>query len=82
MKTFQRLCATGALALAFALPASAGEISTGPGVAPPPPPAVTAPGDMHTPPGTTSGPAGGEAIAVDPIAEVTLALLRSVLTLF
>lgn len=79
MNRLQRLCAAVVLTVASTLTASAGEISTGLGVPPPPPPpsSMTAQGDMHFP---VAGAADGEA-AADPLAQVMLGLLHSVLTL-
>lgn len=83
MNSLRKFCAAAALALTFSLPVCAGDISTGPGVAPPPPPnTLTTPGEIHIPPALGGAAEGGEAAAVDLITEITLALLGSVLTLF
>lgn len=82
MRHLKQLCAVCVLALVLALPALAGEMTTG--VAAPAPPGhsnVTAQGEM------TTGFAGanstdGSATATDPATEILLNLLQSLLSLF
>lgn len=78
MKSFQRLCAAIALTLTLTLTAFAGEMSTGPGIAPPPPPQQSSmmDGQMETPLNAD------EATSLSPGAEIGLSLLQSVLALF
>lgn len=86
MKTLQQLCAVCVLTLTLALHTFAGQITT---IIPPPPPPETADGQIST------GAAGGEMTttvagqietmnseAIDPVTEIVLSLLRSVLPLF
>ena len=82
MKSLQRLCAAIALTLTFALTAIAGEISTGPGIAPPPPPPPSQMmgGGVDTP--LSAGEESGEATALSPLGEIGLSVLQSVLALF
>ena len=75
MRNLQRFCASLSLALALSIPAMAGDIQTGSPVVPPKPTPQslvfdTSEGDILS---TTS---------VDPLAELTLALLNGVLSIF
>ena len=80
MKNLQRLCAAIALTLTFTLTAFAGDISTGPGIAPPPPPQPSVMGGgMETP--LTADEASNEVTSLSPGAEIGLSLLQSVLAL-
>lgn len=72
MKNLQRLCAAVALAFAVTLPVLAGDISTGPGAAPLPPPPSSA---------VETGGTANET-ALSSFAEIGLSLLQSVLSLF
>ena len=80
MKSRRPLCTAIVLALTLTSLTYAGEISTGPGIAPLPPP----------PPQQSSVIGGGmetrlnadEAASLSPVAEIGLSLLRSVLALF
>jgi hypothetical protein len=83
MKNLHRLCGAVVFALAFTIPAFAGDIQTG--VAPPPSqPAQTATlnGDIQT--GVTGQEETGssEATATDSATEIALNLLQSLLALF
>ena len=83
MKSLQRLCAAMVLALTLTLITFAGEISTGPGIAPPPPPPQQSSvmgGGMETP--LNTGEASDEATSLGLGAEIGLSLLQSVLALF
>jgi hypothetical protein len=78
MKSLRRLCAAGALTLAFTICALAGEITTGITTPPPPPPAdgeigTGAPGQIDTP--------AGEADFADPAMQAALSLLQTALSL-
>lgn len=77
MRSFQRLGAAFVLACALTLPAFAGVMETGMGVAsPPPPPApATTRGGMDTGPGVAEN-------AGDSLTEAVLSLLEGVLALF
>lgn len=78
MKSLQRLCAAVALTFALTLPALAGGMHTGPGVASPPPPdpaSATAQGDMHTGMGIAE-------TADDSFTGTVSSLLAAVLSLF
>lgn len=84
MKNLQRLCAAIVLALMLAPITFAGEISTGPGIAPPPPPppqqsSVMA-GGMES--SVDTGEASDEAASLSPVAGIGLSVLQSVLALF
>ena len=78
MNSLQRLGAAVALTFVLTLPAFAGDMHTGPGITPPPPPATpsaTTQGDMHTGPGVAE-------TAGDSLTEAMLSLLEGVLALF
>jgi hypothetical protein len=77
MKQLRQLCAAGALTLALALSAFAGDIDT-PGItAPPPPPSQSVTGEIQTPGVTSSSD-----IAADSVLEIALDLMQGVLSLF
>ena len=78
MKPLRRLCATFVLALALALPAFAGDMTTGV-AAPPPRSQATATGDMST---TAAGDMTTGITATDPATDILLSLLQSLLSLF
>ena len=77
MKSLQRLCVTTVLALALTSITFAGEISTGPGIAPPPPPPLSS--GMGS--GVETPLHADEAASLSPGAEIGLSLLQSVLAL-
>lgn len=80
MKTLRRLCTAFVLALALALPAFAGDMSTT--VVSPPPRSTqqaTAQGDMST---TATGDMTTGVTATDPATDILLSLLQSLLSLF
>lgn len=80
MRTLRQLCAACVLALALALSAFAGDMTTGV-TSPPPPPGsqVATAGDITT--GTTLDISTGVTVT-DPATEVMLSLLQSLLSLF
>lgn len=83
MKTLRQLCVASVFVFALAIPAFAGEISTG--VAPPPSqPAQTATVNGEISTGITGQEETGssEATAADSATEIALNLLQSVLALF
>jgi hypothetical protein len=71
MKRFKHLCAAFALTFAFALHVLAGEISTGPGAAPPTP----------SPSAAVRAGETADETALGSFAEIELRLLESVLSL-
>jgi hypothetical protein len=80
MKNLRQLCVASVFVFALAIPAIAGEISTG--IAPPSAPAATTAGELQT---TVAGQAetdSSEATAADSATEIALNLLQSVLSLF
>jgi hypothetical protein len=77
MKRTQRLVATFVLTLALACSTMAGHIP-GPGVQQPPPPTTEATGDMPGP----GAEATDSTSSIDPVTQLTLTLLQSLLTLF
>ncbi len=81
MRTFQRFCAAFVLTLMLALPAFAGDISTGIVSQPPPSTsqAATTQGDIST---TVAGDISTGVTATNPVTEMTLNLILSVLSLF
>jgi Spy/CpxP family protein refolding chaperone len=80
MTTLRRLCAAFVLALALALPAFAGDMSTSV-VSPPPPPEsqVTMQGQMDT---GVAGETPNNITGTDPTTDLFLSLLQSLLALF
>jgi hypothetical protein len=85
MKTLRKILAAAVLACVFSIAALAGDMSTGVAQSPPPP-SVT--GDMSTgnsatAESTVTGDMGtGAASTVDPITEIALSLLQTLLALF
>jgi hypothetical protein len=81
MKTLRRLCAVFVLTLALALSAFGGEITTGVTAPPPPPPEsqATTTGEITT--GVTGEISTG-VTTTDPVTEIALNLLQSLLSLF
>jgi hypothetical protein len=79
MKTLRRLCATLVLILVLALSAFAGDMSTTVVSSPPPTEQAMTQGDMST---TVAGDMTTGVIAIDPVTEITLSLLQSLLSLF
>lgn len=78
MKNLRQLCAAFVLALMFTLPAFAGQMDTT--FAPPPPPLATTEGQMPT---TVTGQITTvNSEAVDPVTQMALNLLQSVMSLF
>ena len=84
MNSLKRFCASLSLALALSMPGLAGEIHTGVTQQPPPPPQTlvieTSEGDSSSTTGTVSEV--NDATSVDPLAELTLALLSGMLSIF
>jgi hypothetical protein len=82
MKTLRQLCVASVFVFALAIPAFAGEISTG--VAPPSQPAQTATVNGEISTGITGQEETGssEATAADSATVIALNLLQSVLALF
>ena len=77
MRRFRELSIAVVLALMLANGAFAGSIGTGP-EPPPEPPSATAPGSIGTPPSD----AQPEAPTTDPVMDIALDLIQSVLSLF
>ena len=77
MKTLQRLFVVVVLTFTFAMPAFAGDMDCP--IVPPPPPRM-AQGDIQIPP--TSEATSSETVVSDPMTEIGLSLLQSVLALF
>jgi hypothetical protein len=73
MKKLRQFCSAVALMLLLTFAAIAGDIQA-PGVAvePPPPPQTALTGDMGSP----------KAVALDPLTEITLKMLESILSIF
>jgi hypothetical protein len=88
VRKLQRFCASLSLALALSIPTLAGDIQTGSPVktSPPPPPPPqslvyeTSEGDTSSTTGAISEV--NDATSVDPLAELALALLNGVLSIF
>ncbi len=82
MESLRKSLAVTVLTLVLTCSAFAGEMSTGI-VQPPPQPNSSVAGEMSTGVATTDGATAEEmSTTVDPVREVTLNLLRSVLSLF
>lgn len=82
MKSLRRLLSITVLMLVLTCSAFAGEMGTGI-VQPPPQSSATAAGEMGTGLAATNGTTAGDmSTSVDPVREVVLNLLRSVLSLF
>ena len=83
MRNLQRFCATLSLALALSIPAMAGDVHTGKPLksSPPTPPS---PQVYEVDSSSTTGTISevNDATSVDPLAELTLALLNGVLSIF
>lgn len=80
MKTLRRYCRVIVLVLALALPAFAGEMTTGIALPPPPPESQTAnTGDMST---TITGEMSTGVTDADSVTTVVLDLVQSLLPLF
>lgn len=79
MKNFRQFCATAVLTSVLTFSAYAGEIQTGKAT-PPPVPTATLDGEIQT--GITSTSGTTNSGAVDPVAEMALLLLQSILSLF
>ena len=81
MKTFRQFCAAVVLTLALVLSALAGEIGT-PGAKAPPPQSSMA-GETQFPGAACTGDMSAPGVvALDPVTEAALSLLRSLLLLF
>lgn len=83
MKPLRQLCAATVLVFALGLPAFAGDMECG-NVPPPPPPQQTASVIDDTATGTTATneTSSEETTFVDPVTELTLDILQSVLSIF
>ena len=80
MKNLKSLFTTVVLTLVLTLPAFAGQMTTTITDPPPSPPSATVDGQMTT---TVTGQIGtGSSEAVDPVTQVALSLLQSVMSLF
>lgn len=79
MRLFKQFCAACVLTLALTLSAFAGEMSAGITAPPPPPQQAVAQGDMGA--GVTGEMPSG-LTAIDPVTEIALNLLQSLLSLF
>lgn len=80
MEKVRQFCAAVVLVLSFAISAYAGQMTTWVTEPPPPPPSASADGQMSTPvadPITT-----GSSEVADPVTQVALSLLQSVMSLF
>jgi hypothetical protein len=80
MKSVRQFCAVGLLTCVLSLPVVAGQIGTGV-VDPPPPPSSTTEGQIGTGVGVT-GQITESNEAVDPVTQMALNLVQSVLSLF
>ena len=83
MKNLQRFCAAVVLTLALTISNFAGEMSA-PGVTnPPPPQQSSATGDISMPGATSTGDVQFPGVvALDPVTEAALSLLKGLLSLF
>jgi hypothetical protein len=81
MKHLRQLCAIAVLTFVLTSSAFAGNIECG-DVPPPPVPPASATGDMATGITATNGASSTDAAFVDPVTEITLNILQSVLSLF
>jgi hypothetical protein len=81
MKPLRQLCAIAVLTVVLASSAFAGNIECG-DVPPPPVPPASVTGDMATGITATNGTSSTEIAFVDPVTEITLNILQSVLSLF
>ena len=85
MKTLRHFCAIAALILALALPALAGDGQMGFPLAAPPDPILCATASLcqkgSTPDGAGASQSPDEA-AIDPLTEIALSLMQSVVLLF
>lgn len=80
MKTLRQLTASALLMLVLALPAFGGDMQF-PVAPPPPPPAESTPG-AETNPASGGTTLDAEAANLDPLTEISLLMLRGVLSLF
>jgi hypothetical protein len=81
MKHLRQFCASAVLTLALSLSAFAGTIDCG-SVPPPPPQETTLAGDIECGFMTTNETSSTETTFVDPMTELTLNILQSVMVLF
>jgi hypothetical protein len=83
MKSLKKVCAAVLLTLILSLSALAGDMSCGITAPPPPPQSQSATtGDMPAGIASTDGAAGDEAMAFNPVTEIALNLIQSLLALF
>lgn len=81
MKHLRQLCASAVLIFAFTISAFAGDIDCG-AIPPSPNPPASVTGDIHCGFMATNETSGTETAFVDPVTDVTLNILQSVLSLF
>jgi hypothetical protein len=83
MKQLRLYLAATVLALTLSVPAFAGDMWAGITAPPPPPQQTSATGDMGTPGETATGEISTPGVvALDPVTEAALGLLKSLLSLF
>jgi hypothetical protein len=82
MKCLRRFCVAGVLTVAVALSTFAGDIHTGAFPPPPSDPLVASPGNIDCGVIQTSENSISEIASVDPMTELTLNILQSVMALF
>lgn len=82
MKQFQLLLSAAVLTFALSLSAFAGDIHAGIVASPPPNRQQTVAGDIHAGVTSTKGMSESEMTALDPMTEIALGLLQSMLSLF
>lgn len=81
MKPLRQLCATGVLTIVLALSTFAGDMATG-AIPPPPNPPPSIMSEMPAGGTLANGTTSAETGSIDPLTELTLSFLRSVLSLF
>jgi hypothetical protein len=81
MKHLRQFCVASILTVVLALSAFAGDIECGV-VAPPPPPAASAMGDIECGLTDINGTQSIETASIDPVTDFTLNILQSMLALF
>ncbi|MDT4955375.1 MAG: hypothetical protein QOJ02_3513 [Acidobacteriota bacterium] len=82
MKHPPQLCVIIVLTFALASSAFAGQIDCGDFPPPPPNPSASVTGDIHSGFMTTNETSGTETTFIDPVTDVTLNILQSVLSIF
>jgi hypothetical protein len=82
MKCLRRFCFASVLTVALALPAFAGDIHTGVVPPPPPDPLTMSTGDINCEVIQPSENSISEIASVDPMTELTLNILQSMMALF